>query len=85
VGCGVFRPLSPPLPLLFILIAESLGAGGGSGFFPAAGLFAGGAGGVGLPRIPLVPLALLGGAGGVGRAATGGGVGGRGAGASSLR
>ena len=86
VGCGVFRPLSPPLPLLFILIAESLGAGGGAGFLPAAGRFAGGAGGVGLPRIPLVPLVLAaGGGGGMGREATGGGGGGRGAGASSLR
>lgn len=75
----MFLPLSVPLPLR--LIPESLGAGGGAGFRPAAGRFAGGAGGVGLPRTPLEPFVFAagGGGGGVGRIVGGGG------GASSSR
>jgi hypothetical protein len=84
----VLRPLSVPLPpLLFMLMPESRGAGGGAGLRPAAvGRFAGGAGGLGLPptAAPLVPLALAtgGGGGGVGRTT---GAAGGGGGASSLR
>lgn len=44
---GVALPLLPPV--LPILIALSLGAGGGAGFLPA-GRFVGGAGGVGFAR-----------------------------------
>ena len=49
---------------------ESLGAGGGAGFLPAAaaGRFPGGAGGVGLLRVaPLTPFAFTGAGGGAGR------------------
>lgn len=78
LGVGVLRPLLLPLPLFEILIPESRGAGGGAGFRPATGRFAGGAGGVGLDRIaaPLVPFTFgcPGGGGGVGRVVTGGGV-----------
>jgi hypothetical protein len=60
-GVGVLRPLFSPLPLLCILIPESLGAGGGAGLRPAAaGLFAGGAGGVGFPLTPAEPFTPLG-------------------------
>ena len=70
-----------------MLIPESRGAGGGAGFRPAAGRFAGGAGGVGFPRMadPLEPLVFAGaggGGGGVGRTT---GAAGGGGGASSLR
>lgn len=88
LGVGVLRPLFSPLPLPFMLIPESRGAGGGAGLRPAAaGLFAGGAGGVGLPLTaePFAPLGLEtpgGGGGGVGRMT---GAGGGGGGASSLR
>lgn len=87
LGVGVLRPLSVPLPLLFKLMAESRGAGGGMGFLPpTTGRFVGGVGGVGLARIA-APLPLVfatgGGGGGVGLivGATGGG----GGGASSWR
>jgi hypothetical protein len=77
---GVLLPL--PLPLPFRLIPESLIAGAGAGFRPAAaGRLVGG---VGLDRTvaPFVPLVLAaGGGGGVGRT-TGAGAG---AGISSLR
>lgn len=84
LGVGVLRPLSVPLPALpFILKPESRGAGGGAGFRPAAGLFAGGAGGAGLARAadPFAPFArgaAAGGGGGVGLMTGAGG-------ASSLR
>ena len=89
LGVGVLRPLFSALPLPFMLIPESRGAGGGAGLRPATGLFAGGAGGVAFPRTaePFAPLGREapggGGGGGVGRmtGATGGG----GGGASSLR
>jgi hypothetical protein len=87
LGVGVLRPLSVPLPLLFMLMPESRGASGGAGLRPAAGRFAGGAGGVGFPRTaaPFVPLARMvvgGGGGGVGLTT---GAGGGGGGDSSLR
>lgn len=85
LGVGVLRPLS--VPLLFMLIPESRGAGAGAGLrAPGVGLFAGGAGGVGLARTadPFVPFGrgAVGGGGGIARTtgATGGG-----GGASSLR
>lgn len=77
LGVGVFLPLSVPLPLgapLFRLIPESLGAGGGAGFFLAGG--AGGAGlarAVGAPFVLGVPL-VRGADGAAGRSGAAGGV-----------
>lgn len=78
---GVSLPL-PPL-LVPILIALSLGAGGGAGFLPAPGRF-GGAGGVdfafaaaGRALVPFIPfVAAAGGGGGTERAMGWGGAGG---------
>jgi hypothetical protein len=77
LGAGLLVPL--PLPLEVTLIPESLGAGGGAGFFPM-GRLAGGAGGPFLPATPLVRGAPL----VIGLGTTRGAAGGGGGGATCL-